>query len=368
MEPSLFQDYVGSYFPRLVMAITEEINGQKLDQGYYFRRFLGREWSLTGKWESLAVANSRIMADVIAMDSSIPLKKRPTLSAASGEIPKLGMELALNETDLTHLQMLTQLRDPKAVEAQILEMLFRDTATVIRGQYERIEAMFLEGLSRGVVEVSKNRNVGAEVRLNFQYPAANQFNATLPWLTGGAPTANVNHLDDLMKLVKKASADGNPIRVFMLDDNTMQQILNSDSAKQIFAQANNASAVLFAPTLEQLNQAVKSKWGYTFEVVNRVSRYQIDGVDYDYNPWEAGQIIGFNNNALGKLVWSTLAEMNAPVGGVTYQRADQFILASKYRVNRPSLAEFTNSQSRAVPVIGATQQIYKLDTTQGTAT
>lgn len=362
MEPSLFVEYVDRFFPKLVLSIVETVNGEENPQPYYYQRFLTREWSLTGRWESLATYNQRIMADVIAMDSSIPLKKRPSLSPASGEIPKLAMEMALNETQLTELQTLANLRERP--EGQIVERLFRDLATCVTGQYERIEAMFLQGLSSGAVVVSKANNVGAEIRLDFGYRQENQFLATIPW-----NQANYTPLQDLLPLVTKAKADGNPVRTFLLDQATLDRILVSDDAKAIFAQSNGiVGGVTFAPTPEQLNASIRSKWGYVFEVVERTCRYQIDGVDTDYQPWEAGQIIGINNNNIGKLVWSTLAEMNAPVGGVNYQIADEFILASKYRVNRPSLAEFTSSQSRVVPVISAVNQIYKLDTTTGTTT
>lgn len=364
MEPSLFLDYVQKYFPRLVSSIVTTINdSEKNANPYYFRRFLTREWSLTGKWESLQEYNQRLMADVIAMDSSIPLKKRPSFAPASGEIPKIAMEMSLNETQLTELQTLTGLRNQP--EKQIIEKLFKDTATCITGQYERLEAMFLEGLSRGVVEVQKDTNVGPEVRLDFKYYPSHLFAASVVW----APGAAYKPLTDLLPMIKKAKADGNPIRIMLLDDDTFEKILSSDEAKSLYAQANNViNGVTFAPTAEQFNSAVRSKWGFVFEVIERTSRYQINGVDTDYQPWEAGQIVGINNNALGKLVWATLAEMNAPVNGVTYQRADEFILAKKYRVNRPSLKEFTSSESRSVPVIGATNQIYKLDTTKTTTT
>ena len=58
-----------------------------------------------------------------------------------------------------------------------------------------------------------------------------------------------------------------------------------------------------------------------------------------------------------------LAEQDSPVAGVAYQTVEDFILVSKFRLNRPSLAEITNSQSRVVPVIDGVEDIYLLDTT-----
>lgn len=359
MEPSLFLELVEKYFPRLILATIETINGvENNNRPYYFRRFLGRRYSLTGKWEALSIAGTRIMADVVAMDSSLPLKKRPALSSASGEIPKLGMEMALNESDLTNLQLMAS--STQFPESQIVQALFRDTTSVIVGQYERLEHMFLEGLSTGAVVVSKSINVGTEIRLDFQYRPDHLFQSSVAWSDPAATP-----LQDLAYMVAKAEVDGRPINTILLDRVTMNNILKSQDAKDLFAQSQGIiQGVEFAPTDAQLNTAVQGKWGYVFEVVVRTTQYQIDGVDTAVQPWAAGQVVGINNENLGDVVWSRLAEMNAPVGGVVYQIADEFILASKYRVNRPSLAEFTSSQSRAIPVISDVQQIYHMDATQ----
>jgi len=56
-----------------------------------------------------------------------------------------------------------------------------------------------------------------------------------------------------------------------------------------------------------------------------------------------------------------LAEKKHPVAGVSYETANEFILVSKYRVNRPSLREYTTSQARVVPVITNVDKIFTLD-------
>ena len=361
MEPSLFIELVDRYFPGLVLSVTQSINDQNRPDPLYFPRFLDRRFSLSGKWDALSQINSRVMADVIAMDSSIPLKRREAISAAQGEIPKLGMEMALNETQLTELLTMQSANFP---EEQIVDELFRDTVACIRGQYERLDYLFLKGLSAGVVEVDNTDNVGMGVRLDFQYPAANQFNSSLPWSN---PLATP--FTDLQPMLRKARKDGNPIRIIMVDVDTWADILNTDEAKSIYAVSLgviDGSGVAIPE--DQFNVAVRQRYGFTFEVVDKSSRYQINGVNTDVEPWEAGQVIGLNNTRVGSLVWSFLAEAQRPVAGVTYQVADEFILARKYHTIKPSFAEFTSSQSRAVPVIAAVNQIYKLDSTQTATT
>lgn len=362
MEPSLFIELVERYFPNLVLSTTRLINDQERDQPLYFPRFLRRRFSLSGKWDALSQINSRVMADVIAMDSSIPLKRREAVSKASGEIPKLAMEMQLNETQLTEL--LTMQSSSLFEEGQLIEELFRDTATCINGQYERLDYLFLKGLSAGVVEVDNTDNVGIGVRLDFQYPTANQFDSTLPWTN---PLATP--FQDMQPLLDKARADGNPIRLVLIDRPTWNAILQTDEAKNIYAAW--LGVVTGAPVsipVDRFNEAVRANYGFGFEIVERTCRYQINGVNTDVVPWEAGQVIALNNTNVGALVWSFLAEAQRPVSGITYQTADQFILASKYHTRKPSYAEVTSSQSRAVPVIAAVNQIYKLDSTQTAST
>lgn len=359
MEPSLFQDLVDKYFAKLVLRIEKQINDVDADQNekpYYFKRFLGVKWSLTGKWEALATYNSRVMADVIAMDSSLPLKSRPRISSATGEIPKLGIEMALNESDLTNLQTLVA---ANRNETNIVLELFRDLRTCIEGHYERLEFMFLQGLSTGATVVTTGTNVGVEVRLDFQFRSQNLFESTTAWAPGQAATLSL-----LVPMITAAKNAGRPIRRMLTDAATMSIILASDDAATLFAKYSNSfSGASFQPNAEQLNNATRAEWGFVFEEVDRVCRHQINGVEKDVSPWEAGQIVGINSERLGDLVWSDLAEMNAPVAGVTYGRVESFILTSKFRLNRPSLQEFTSAQSRAVPVISAIDQIFKYDTT-----
>lgn len=78
-------------------------------------------------------------------------------------------------------------------------------------------------------------------------------------------------------------------------------------------------------------------------------------------PWAEGTIVFVCDNQVGSLVWTRTAEMNHPVAGVTYQTADNYILVSKYRENRPALREYTSSQARVVPVIANPDRIYTLN-------
>lgn len=94
-------------FPKLILAIVEKLNDKNQTQlSYMFKQLLKTDYSVDGRWASLTGQYTRVAADVVAMDSPLPLKKRDSLEKASGELPKMGMELFLNEKQMTDIDTL----------------------------------------------------------------------------------------------------------------------------------------------------------------------------------------------------------------------------------------------------------------------
>lgn len=355
MEQSLFFQLVARYFPGITLRVVEMLNDSKATPMYYHKRMLRMEYSTNGKWESINAANTLVMADVVAMDSPLPLKKRDSISKASGDIPKMGMELKLNEKQLTELDVLSAM--PGTTE-QLLAKLFADTPKVIGGVYERNEKMFLEGLSSGVTLVEDTENVGTGIRLDYGYLTANKFGVTVLW----SDAANAKPFDDIQRVLNKANMDGNTITTVKLDRTAFNNMAATTQAKQLFAFSQGyVGSNIPAPSLSQLNTFVSDRYGFTFEIIDRSVRYEKNGVQTAMKPWKDGAVIFLTADQVGSLTWARLAEMNHPVANVSYQTADQYILVSKYRQNQPSLTEVTSSQARAVPVIINVDQIYSLD-------
>ena len=65
-----------------------------------YKNLLNPDFSADGKWASILADYSRVAADVVSLDSELPLKKRDSLSTATGDIPKLGMKLYLTEKQM----------------------------------------------------------------------------------------------------------------------------------------------------------------------------------------------------------------------------------------------------------------------------
>lgn len=356
MEPSNFLEWVKRYMPGIVIRVTQTLNDENRQPTYLHKRMLRKVFSVSGKWEALSVNGQLVAADFVAMDSSLPLKKRPTYGKASGEIPKQGLEFHLNEQQLTDLDTLIALGTANEV---IVARLFQDVPNAIGAIYEKNEGAFLQGLSSGVTVVQDDKNTGTGIRLDFKYLAGNKFTSAIPFSDPASQP-----FDQLKSLLDKATADGYPITTFFTDPATIQNIAKTNQAKEIYGFfAGFAGQNIPTPSLSRLNEATKDRFGFVFEVVDRTIRTQKNGVNTSYKPWQAGMMIGVNTDQVGELQWATLAEDNHRVAGVEYQKADDYILVSQYRVNKPSLGEVTAAQARAVPVISGVEQIFQFDST-----
>jgi hypothetical protein len=355
MEQSLFIDYVKRSFEGVSHGIIETLNNSTLPNQlpYLHKTMLRPEFSVSGKWESLNINGTVVSADYVSMDSSLPLKIRDSYGKASGDIPKMGMEYDLNEQQLTDLLTMIALRMP---DDSIGAKLFQDTKRCIQGVYERNEATFLQGLSTGITLVQDDKNVGTGIRIDYKYPAANKFGVSVLWSNTTATPLK----DIATRILEKASSDGKVVSKILIDKATLQNILKTDEAKDMYALSiGNYGAQRPIPNLEKINTYTQAEYGYVFQIVDRTVTAERDGIRTAYKPFAANAVVALTTDVVGTLTYSFLAEMSKPVAGVEYQTLDSFILVSKFSTNRPALAEFTTSQARVVPVVGET--VYLMD-------
>ena len=361
MEQSLFIKWLDKYFQGIVVKTVETLNNKpgELALTYMFKEMLRKQFSVTGKWETLNILNTRVSADIVAMDSSLPLKLRDSIMKASGDIPKSGMELWLNETQLTELNTLIA---TKVDDKEIVAKLFHDLPKVISGIYEMNENLFLQGLSTGVIAVDDTKNTGTGIRLDFGYLTANKFGVPILWNNAAAKP-----LDDLAVVLKKAKhQDGHTITQVYMDDITFDNFVKTTQVKEYFAFSIGFfgdKTIVPIPTLEKINAALKADNRFKIEIniVDRTVILEKNGVRTTVTPWSEGKVILTTSKEVGVLNYARLAEQVHQVAGVSYQTADDYILVSKFRENRPSLKEFTTSQARVIPVICNVEQIYSID-------
>ena len=358
MEKSLYAQIVEKYFPQLVLNVVELLNGQRgATLPYFHKQWLDNVYSADGRWTSILAEYTRVAADVVALDSEIPLKQRDTVDFVSGNIPKLGQKLALTEKQMKDLDAI--LRDSNPQLSRVINILFGDTRRVIEAVWERIEDIFLSELSTGV-GISERDN-GTGVRIDMGFYDKNKFEVDTPWK--GNPTTCLP-LEDIQKVFDRAMDDNNTITDVFADDNALLPFYTSKEVRGQFAFNQGIGLTQDGvPVLDfdKARQVFATKWGVTLHRVARKIKTEINGQKNNHSPWAKGILAFTCDEKLGNLVYTDTAEATRRVGGVEYQIADEYILVSKYSKNDP-LREFTMSQAMAVPVLNNVDRIYLLDT------
>ena len=130
MKEPLFSGVVDKFFSRVIGKISEKINGKKGEQVMLHKTMLVEEYSADQTWNSTEINQSVVAADVVAADSSLPLKSRGSMGNASGKIPKIGLKYSKKESDIDGINTMIS----KNVDlATIASKLFDDAAKVIKG-------------------------------------------------------------------------------------------------------------------------------------------------------------------------------------------------------------------------------------------
>ena len=359
MQTSMFAQYIDKYFKGIVGKVTELWNGRKDEPDFLYEEMLDKEYSSDLTWNSASMNHSIVAADVVSMDSSLPLKKRGTLRLAAGDIAKIGIKYKLNEKSISDIQVMAA-KGQK--EADIARKILNNVPRAIRGVKVRLEIMFQQALSTGFVLVDNEINDGTGVRADFGFDAAKNFHALgAAW----SDASNATPLTDLRQMFDAAAANGDEINDVYMSELYFNYARKSAEVKELVATANNqviiSAATLPQPSRSKTLDAFADEFNATFHIVNSSFKVEApDGSQTTIKPWAQGNVIGVQGVKVGRLVHGTLAEDSNRVAGVTYAKSD-FILVSEYSHNEPSLEEFTAAQALAMPVIDDGNYVYMLN-------
>ncbi len=357
MNASLFLEYIDKYFRLVVGKITEKFNDKSKEQTLLHKTMLTEEYSADLNWGATELNHSIVAADVVSLDSPLPLKKRGVISNASGKLPKIGVKYRKGEKAISDINVMIA---RGADEATIASKVFDDTTKVIKAIDARTEIMFQQALSTGMVLATDEDNDGTAVRAKFGYKDENTFHATkAAWgKTGYTP------IDDIQQMFDKAQEDSNAINHVYISKKYFNLCRNSEQGKLLAAafsgQVITDKTLLPTPSRSVFLEALADEFGATFHIIDSVFKVEKrDGTSDPVKPWEEANLIGTPDSVVGRLVYGTLAEETNPVSGVNYQKSGSHILVSKYSKTDP-LEEFTAGQALAIPVIDGADSIYIL--------
>ena len=357
MNTSLFLELVEKYFRLVVGKITEKYNGKKNEETLLHKTMLTEEYSADLTWGATELNHSIVAADVVALDSSLPLKSRGSMTQASGKLPKLGVKFRKGEKDISDINVI-QARGID--ESNVVAKIFDDVPKCVKSMDVRKEIMFEQALSTGMTLVNDDNNTGTGIRVSFGYKGENTFYAvTAPWGDAG-----YNPVEDLKQLFDKANEDSNTIGVVLMSKQYFDLLRASVYAKKLVAdfrgQIYTDVSQLSQPSRTAMQDALADEFGATFRIVDSSFKIEnADGSKSTVKPWETANIVGIPSENVGRLVYGTLAEETNPVNGVTYQKSGSHVLLSKFSKTDP-LEEFTAAQALCLPVIDGADSIYIL--------
>lgn len=364
MKASFYFELVEQWFSSIKGKIEQKINGNKEAGKYLHEEVLTPEYTADLTWDSASVDDAVVAADVVALESPLPLKKRGSLGKASGTIVKTGMKKVLGETQITKLNILQKL----GKFVQLVAKLFDDAPKCALGIKERVEMMFLEAISTGFTVVGttdgdvkaagEEENTGTAVRVNFGFLKKNKYGVTIKWgQPGYTPVSDIKRVLDVID---------SKISVIWLRKESYNLLRTSQEAKELYANYRSIpimkDSILPTPTKDQFNEAFKDEYDVSFRLIDREVVTEKNGKRKKVKPFDEHTLVFLpQDDNLGRVVYGELAEETNPVEGVKYEKVGEYILLSKYSKNDP-LREFTSAQALVLPVIDGVSEIYLLNT------
>ena len=363
MKASLFIEFIKGIWPKLSLYVKEKVDPK--ERTYLHKTMLREVYSADQKWEGTSAKTTYVAADMVAMDSPLPIKKRGSVATSSGKLPKVGMKKIMRETEINtvnimkaHYATATTDEAKKAEKARIITNLTNDGVACSVGIDEKNEGNFLTGLCEGIVLVEDEDNSGTGLRVNYGY---------LPENTFGTITKGEISKEDFENVNDKADADGNTPIAVLMSKRKFDAIRRLQWAKELVAdyegKVYDSNDKLKTPSKKAFMEAFEDEFGYEIRIINRTIIYEKNGKQHSVKPWNDERLVFICNEVVGSLVWGTLAEATNPVEGVKYATVDKYKLISKYSKNDP-LQEFTSGQALVLPVIEDVDQIYVIDCTE----
>lgn len=353
MAQSTFAQIYEKIFP-VFGKFIELINGNKNKPVYLHKTMLRTEFSPDRRWRTSGVDTRYVKADVVALDSPLPLKTRPALRTQDGFIPKIGVQYNMNETDFDNVKNLLRFNanDPQAEKKILQNAVLADAAID-----EANEAHFLEALSNGFMLQDEANSEGLGARVDYGYKEDNIF---------GVQVLNAIDKESIDNVFAAADAKGISFSKIAISKRLYDAMRKENWAKILCAGYQRVSVAsvsyLQTPSASLFNEAFKDEYGVDFIIIDRSVLREKNGIATAYKPFNQNRMIFLPSEQVGALVWSKLAEAEYKSEGVIYTESE-YKLISVYRQTDPTFCEKTKGQAQVLPVIENIDSIFVLDQT-----
>lgn len=367
---SEFYSFVQRYLPKFDNLI-EKINEKRAKTlTYWYKDMLRIEFSDDGKWSSGSVNTTYVAADLVDIDSPLPVKKRDRVQVSNGDLPMFGMKLALVASQIKTIRNMVR---RNIIGAALQQKLMNDKVRCTIGIQEAMEKAFLEALSRGATVMRDETHEGLGLRLNFNYLPENQYVPETNWAvvdnpdkpTALTPVEGSKPLSDMVRVLTEHP----DITLIIISNEAFEILRKSDEAKELVAKGSNTTIAdintIVTPTSSTFQAEFEKEYKVTIKIDKRIVRIETpDGVRHKTRPFDITKVVFLTSDQVGALVYTDLPEddANDQVEGVQYQKPFIYALMSMWKDNDP-LREFTSIEAESAPIIENVDEIYRLDIT-----
>jgi len=357
-------------------SILKEATQKKLEvyfsnrvyEGLYWPDFFPLKYVNSLSYETL-IGNqgNRVAADVVAYDSTAPIKRRKVISRLTGNIPPIRISRPMRETDLNDYN---QIKSAGGNINQLLDLVFNDIDFCVDGVNARMEWLAIQAMAGGTITLSTTNSAGiiTEDVIDFQLPDANkevESGANYYWTTGAYSTNTP--VTDIQTIVAEAKAAGSGIKYIIMNLSKFIAFQTSTQVQNYCGYGYVAGAIFRPiPVLSQVNDMLKLHGLPTIIVVDTSIDIETSAhAVTSYDPWldssGADRYVLFAPQLpLGNMLAGPIAAETNPAKQATLVKKGN-ILVSKYSEVNPT-CEWTMAETNAFPSWPTIGSCWILDT------
>lgn len=362
-------------YPTLLTEITkaslQTFLAERIYSALFWPNFFPFKFSPTLTFETLiGAAGNRVAADIVAYDSSAPLKKRKVIDKLTGDIPAIRVKRKMDEKDLMTYHILRSMANSD--QQRLLELVYGDVDYVVDGVLARLEWLTLQALSKAQISLSRTNNgegMVTEKVIDFGMPSANKAvtsAATAYWTAAAYATSDP--ITSIETIKTAMAAIGSKPRYVLMNQSKWADFRISAAVKDFvipFALYGGTKKQR-APSLAVANQALMEEGLPTIIVIDtRITLEDVDGTQTSVDPWldsaGADRYVTFLPDLrCGDMFYGPNAEELSPPKQATQAKRGN-ILVTKYSTVDPT-SEFTKGEINAFPSWPNVAQCMILDT------
>ncbi len=347
----------GAYADKLQVMIDKRLDAFETP---WFTKYFDFDVPQTTLTYVSVIGRSRIeaAATVTGRGSKSPLRSRANLEKLSGEIPPIQVKYQMLEQDFrNYLNLQAMPISDEAKKKATLDLLFDDTKKVGDAAMKRIDALVLEAISTGQINLTTTNNpdgVVTPTAIDLLMPAFNKTNAAVVWTSASTATP----ITDIIKVVNDHSAKGNTFEKILMSWTAWQLFIKTTEVKDLYGAFLGKSNNKVIPTLETVNNFLRGLELPDIELVNKPIGIEKDGVVSTIYPFATTVAVFIPAGKLGKIKNAIAVEEVKPTPQVNYGKFNNALI-SKWGDNDP-WSEYTKSELNAFPTIEAIDGIHIL--------